>query len=137
MSFVLGWIRPVSRVLSHFKCYDHLSRLYVAAQLMPPTGIRRADAALLRPVNGVASDRVYICAKSPVRRWALTSPFHPYPFGRFISVALSLRSPSADIIRYPALWSPDFPHNNTFRFHITRPYNLVHNNYTIKMSVCQ
>ena len=29
--------------------------------------------------------------------------------GRYISVALSLRSPSPDVIRHPALWSPDFP----------------------------
>ena len=29
---------------------------------------------------------------------------------RYISVALSLRSPSAAVSRYPALWSSDFPH---------------------------
>ena len=29
---------------------------------------------------------------------------------RYISVALSLRSPSAAVSSYPALWSPDFPH---------------------------
>lgn len=47
----------------------------------------------------------------PPPRWALTSPFHPYPqSGRYISVALSLRSPSAAVSRYPALWSSDFPH---------------------------
>ena len=28
---------------------------------------------------------------------------------RFISVALSLKSPSPDVIRHPALWSSDFP----------------------------
>ena len=40
--------------------------------------------------------------------------------GRFISVALSRESPPADVIRYPALWCPDFPHYNTFRQHIAR-----------------
>src|SRR5579864_5109386 len=29
--------------------------------------------------------------------------------GRYVSVALSLRSPSLDVIQHPALWSPDFP----------------------------
>ena len=29
---------------------------------------------------------------------------------RYISVALSLESPPPDVIRHPALWSPDFPH---------------------------
>ena len=48
----------------------------------------------------------------PGVRWALTPPFHPYLScdRRYISVALVLRLPSADVIRYPALWCPDFPH---------------------------
>ncbi len=29
--------------------------------------------------------------------------------GRYVSVALSLRSPSLDVIQHPALWSSDFP----------------------------
>lgn len=53
-------------------------------------------------------------------RWALTPPFHPYraETRRYISVALVLKSPSADVIRYPALRSPDFPH--------TRPFGAAH-----------
>ena len=48
---------------------------------------------------------------SPSTRWALTPPFHPYPKnGRYISVALSLRSPSAAVSRYSALCCSDFPH---------------------------
>ena len=34
---------------------------------------------------------------------------------RYISVALSLESPPADVIRYPCPSSPDFPHAPTFR----------------------
>ena len=41
---------------------------------------------------------------------------------RFISVALSRRLPVADVISYPVLWSPDFPHGNTFRHHTARPF---------------
>ncbi len=46
----------------------------------------------------------------PAARCALTAPFHPYPrTGGIFSVALSLRSPSPDVIRHRVLWSPDFP----------------------------
>ena len=63
----------------------------------------------------------------PRYRWALTSPFHPYRkragllssrskpklslLRRFISVALSLKSPSPDVIRHPVLCCSDFPHS--------------------------
>ena len=69
--------------------------------------------------------------------WALTSPFHPYPCGRFISVALSRESPPTDVISYPALWSPDFPHGNTFRQHTARPFNRVLLNYITNIKFCQ
>ena len=75
----------------------------------------------------------------PQERWSLTPPFHPYQaknpnehspnglctlflsnllknvhwdflLGGFFSVALSLESPPPDVIRHPALWSPDLPH---------------------------
>ncbi len=54
----------------------------------------------------------------PRQRWALTSPFHPYfLYGkRYISVALAWESPPPDVIRHPALWSPDFPHLQPFGF---------------------
>jgi len=47
----------------------------------------------------------------PEARWSLTPPFHPYPSrtGGLFSVALSLRSPWADVIRHRALWSPEVP----------------------------
>jgi len=42
--------------------------------------------------------------------WALTPPFHPYPFrGGLFSVALSLGSPPVAVSDLPALWCPDFP----------------------------
>ena len=44
---------------------------------------------------------------------------------RFISVALALKSPSADVIRYPALRSSDFPHNMTFRYDTARLFGAV------------
>ena len=79
---------------------DDLSRLYVAAKFKPPPESCRTTYALL---SGVAADKVYIASVSPHCWWALTPPFHPCRnrFRRYISVALSLRSPSADVISYP------------------------------------
>ena len=48
-------------------------------------------------------------ARSLVRRWALTPPFHPYPCGRCIFCATFRGSLRAAVSGHPALWSPDFP----------------------------
>ena len=50
----------------------------------------------------------------PLSRWSLTPPFHPYHCKqrRFISVALSLKSPSPVISRHPVLRYSDFPRRN-------------------------
>ena len=48
-------------------------------------------------------------ARSLARRWALTPPFHPYPFGRCIFCATFRGSLRAAVSGHPALWSPDFP----------------------------
>lgn len=93
-----------------FVVCDNLSSLYVAVKLKPPISASLPSRHWLTQTIGVASDRVYTAAQSPVRRWALTSPFHPYHLrGGIFSVALALRSPSADVISYPALWCSDFP----------------------------
>jgi len=87
-----------------------LSWLYVAIQLAPPFGTRRAAALFLlvllrigftwqysRLYSGELLPRLSILAKKI--------------FWRFLSVALSLESPRPAVSRYPALWSPDFPHS--------------------------
>ena len=57
--------------------------------------------------------------------------FPPLPTqgGRFISVALSLESPPPDVIRHPALRSPDFPHLRPFgtcsRDHLSYSYHMT------------
>lgn len=38
--------------------------------------------------------------------------------GGFFSIALSFESPRPDVIRHPALWSPDFPHPHGGRDHL-------------------
>ena len=63
---------------------------------------------------GLASDGVYMCPACYQSGGSLlhclstlTSALRCW---RFISVALALESPPPDVIRHPALWSPDFPH---------------------------
>ena len=67
-------------------------------------------------------DRVYIVEPMlPWAGWALTPPFHPCPGGsqeppgRYISVALVLRSPSAGVTRYPCPVEPGLSSFGAFR----------------------
>ena len=95
----------------HF-CRDHLSLRRVTASLeglwpsaaIPfPTGRRR-----LRARKGVASDRVYRGAVLPWHPVSFYLAVPPLPVcdRRYISVALVLKSPSADVIRYPCPAKP-------------------------------
>ncbi len=45
--------------------------------------------------------------------------------GRYISVALSLRSPSLGITQHLALWSSDFPRTQSVRDHLTYSFMYV------------
>ena len=99
-----GMTGAVSRVLS---LDGHLSGTRVAARLKPPVGT--AGPAMV-PV-GVAADRVY---RPPMLPWGAVSSylaFPPLPAAakprrRYISVALFLGSPPADVIRYPCPVQP-------------------------------
>ena len=92
-------------------CYDnHLSSSIVAYGLKRhnPEG---SAGRFIPSLFGLAPDGVYQADQSLGRWCALTAPFHPYRrAGGLFSVALSLRSPSLDVIQHPALWSSDFPH---------------------------
>jgi hypothetical protein len=69
----------------------------------------------------------------PEARWALTPPFHPYPAhgsalpepiqrrGGFLSVALSLRSPSPELIRHRISVEPGLSSRAAFRRLRVRP----------------
>jgi len=66
----------------------------------------------IRFLFGLASDGVYM-AFSVTRETVVSyTAFPPLPgkTWRYLSVALSLESPPPDVIRHPALRSPDFPH---------------------------
>ena len=75
----------------------------------------------------------------PVTRKAVVSytAFPPLPVAwRFISVALSLESPPPDVIRHPALRSPDFPHLTPFGS-VSRDYIFcLPCNFITVFSVC-
>ena len=84
-----------------------------AASSDPPestTGSRIAFYSVLLQME-------FTCAR-PVTRTAVVSytAFPPLPqqVRRFISVALVWESPPPDVIRHPALRSPDFPRLNPF-----------------------
>ena len=64
-------------------------------------------------LSGLASNGVYICPCCYQQGGSLLhcpSTLTRIISWRYISVALSLESPPPDVIRHPALWSPDFPH---------------------------
>ena len=104
--------RAVSRVMSN--ALPHVIIIYLVLLLpagssdLPEstTGRRIAFCSVLLRME-------FTCAR-PVTRTAVVSytAFPPLPWKpwRFISVALVWESPPPDVIRHPALWSPDFPH---------------------------
>ena len=62
--------------------------------------------------------------------------FSPLPYWRLFSVALSLESPPPDVIRHPALWSPDFPQAKRPRLPRCSA-NSQRDHYTSFSSICQ
>ena len=102
--------KTISRVMSWTFIYPVL--------LLPADSSDQPEAwrAAIPLLFGLASDGVYIC---PVCYHPGGSLLHcPSNLTcicrRYISVALSLESPLPDVIRHPALWSPDFPHLQPF-----------------------
>ena len=69
-------------------------------------------------LHEVSPGRVYSGFMLPWKRVVSYPTFPPLPqhylFRRYISVALFRWSPTADVICYLVLWSPDFPHTSFF-----------------------
>ena len=86
---------------------DHLSRPGIAPRLQPPFKARRASVSLSLVLLriGFTGPRGLPRAGELLPRLSTLTALRR----RYISVALSLRSPSAAVSRYPALWSSDFP----------------------------
>ena len=77
---------------------------------------RRQASSLCGQRPNLAPDGVYTARRVAA---APVSSYLPFPSLqntlRSVSVALSLKSPSPDVIRRPALWCSDFPHGITPR----------------------
>ncbi len=96
----------VSRVLYQTAIY--LALLLPAGSSGLP-GTQRATVLFL---SGLAPDGVYTAFTVTSKAVSSYLAFSPLPAigGRLFSVALSWESPPPDVIRHPALRSPDFPH---------------------------
>ena len=109
--------KPISRVLFSYKMNDsHLSCAFVAKDIMRHYQSREGNpCARGAALFGLAPNGVYMAgfvAKSSVRSYRT---FPPLPLNfckqrRFVSVALSLKSPSPDVIWHPYPRCSDFPH---------------------------
>ena len=108
---------------------DHLSGTHVAARLKPSVG---ATGSVIAPVD-VAADRVY---RPPMLPWGVVSSYLAFPplpehkLWRYISVALFLKLPSADVICYPYPMQPGLSSYRSSRYatvRITRDFY-----YTLK-----
>ena len=123
-SFHFVCVGPISRVLSKTAIYLRRPLPIGFGKTLSLSRATRGYVSGRRSPCGVASDRVYSGRTLPYERVSsyLAFPSLPVCDRRFISVALSRWLPTADVIRYPALRSPDFPHGNTFRQHTARPF---------------
>ena len=101
---------------------NHLSRIIVANNLKRLSDRRAAVMSL-----SLASDGVYITtyvATSVVSFYLAFPPLH-YKIMRYISVALSLKSPLLVISQRPALWCSDFPHINAIIWSTHIYFNII------------
>ena len=119
----------VSRVLSCTAIYLGLPSPISSSDIH---GIRRTDRPTWRIPN-LAASGVYMAYHVTVVSVSSYLAFPSLPqrtshkwenkslMRRFISVALSLKSPSPDVIRHPVLCCSDFPHGQK----TPRPYNKL------------
>ena len=111
LNFRLMQSKTISRVMSCVIIYPmELSPVPLSD---PPENMTGSH---IRFLFGLASDGVYICPSCYQKGGSLLhcpstlTRFWSSQNRRYISVALSLESPPPDVIRHPALRSPDFPH---------------------------
>ena len=123
----------ISRVLSCTVIYLHLPSPTSSSDVH---SIHRTDSPIWRIPN-LAAGGVYMAYRVTT---VSVSSYLAFPSLqgialRFISVALSLKSPSPDVIRHPVLCCSDFPHGVS-RFDTTpRPYNKLKSFYIIALFI--
>lgn len=107
--------KRISRVLFGkflFRC-DHLSRTHVTVRLQLPL---RHDGRRISLFCGISPDRVYTNRRRYRRPGGLLPRLFTFAFLPFFSVALSLKLPSADVIRYRCPLEPGLSSGSTFRW---------------------
>ena len=81
-------------------------RCRTAEAVYPPAmGEQPLNAGILDLAAHETCGALHCC----LARWALTSPFHPYPFGRLFSVTLLCCRQQVSVRNHGALCCPDFP----------------------------
>ena len=103
---------------------NHLSWIYVAANLHA-TSIGAAEQAYAPATVLLRIGFTWLCRLRHTGELLPRLSILTKLSWRFISVALALKSPSADVICYPALWSSDFPHDTNFRYGTARLFETV------------
>jgi len=103
---------------------NHLSWIYVAINLFA-TSIGAAEQAYAPAAVLLRIGFTWLCCLQHTGELLPRLSILTKKSWRFISVALALKSPSADVICYPALWSSDFPHSTGFRHNTARLFGTV------------
>ena len=127
--------------------YGHLSRLTVTDKLKRYSRYSVGRTALLTDTQSCSEWGLHgilcyhnigellprlsiLTANGQPIRWAFITK-RLSRLRRFISVALSLKSPSPDVIRHPVLCCSDFPHG----INAPRPYNKLKSSIIIALSL--
>ena len=97
----------------------------------------RGWRAALALFLGVAPDGVYICPKCHHFGGELLPRLFTLTLRRLFSVALSLRSPSLDVIQHHCSMEPGLSSYAAFRHCYTRLFNLLFSYFKLFYKVCQ
>ena len=112
--------------------YGHLSRLAVADKLERYSRYSVERTALLTETQSCSGWGLHgIPCYQDIGELLPRLSILTVKIRRFISVALSLKSPSPDVIRHPVLCCSDFPHGIT----APRPYNKLKSFTIIALSL--
>ena len=128
----------VHRTLSERRIGSHSSATPFTRCLMRHTRDANQRQLICIPYLVLLQAGFTVRALLPDPRWALTPPFHPYPSirGGLLSVALSLGSHRADIIRRLVSMEPGLSSRHGLP-HVQRlPGHLIESAFTPDLSVC-
>jgi len=103
----------------------YLKLLSPAVSSDPPKSVTGSHIAFIRSCFGWGLHGFFCYQKNGSLLHCLSTLTRHICGRRYISVALSLESPPPDVIRHPALRSPDFPHLTPFGICQLRLHTLL------------